>query len=410
MTISGSGRAVRGCFVVLAAAGLLVASGGRNVARAQRSGVPVAADTQPKGTILGTVRDSAGVAVPGARVDAGANIAATTDSAGEFTLRDVPQGPVVLTVRRIGFAPAITYWDLGPDALSLDLRIHAFPTVLPTVYAQARPQPYDARLAGFNARRASGQGFYITRGEIDSLGTFRMTDVLTRVPGVREYTMRGALGTSVTLAGSRCQPLVMVDGFPAALGSFDLNMIDLSTVEGIEVYLHGSSVPASLSGPYGMEACGVIAIWSRPMRPNVRADQLPPEHAPNLDSLLKANVVYTAATVDQPAGYDRGTAVPIYPDSLYRVRVPGHVVVRFVVDTVGAVEMATIEVVSATAAPFSAAVRRALRAASFSPARIRGRPVRQLVEMPFDFRPSPTDSVPSSSFRVRRRGSGVPSI
>ncbi|MGH7689500.1 MAG: carboxypeptidase regulatory-like domain-containing protein, partial [Gemmatimonadaceae bacterium] len=199
--------------------------------QAGSAGVVVPRDTQLVGSITGTVRDSAGVPVLGAQVEAGPRYSTVTDSAGAFALRGVPQGPVAVSVRRIGFAPMSSMWDLGGIALSLDLRIRAFPTMLPTVYAQARPEPYDSRLAGFYRRKAEQLGHYITRGEIDSLGTFRMTDALQRIPGVRKFTMRGGLGTSVTMAGQTCPPLVMVDGFPAALGSFDLNMIDLSTVE-----------------------------------------------------------------------------------------------------------------------------------------------------------------------------------
>ncbi len=349
-------------------------------------------DSLRVGNITGFVRDTAGEPVAGAHVEAGPRFEAVTDSSGAFTLRRVPQGPVVLSVRRIGFAPATSMWDLGAIALSLDLRIHAFPIMLATVYAQARPEPFDARLAGFYQRKSEKLGHYITRGEIDSLGTFRMTDVLERIPGVRKFTMRGALGTSVTMAGQSCPPLVMVDGFPAALGRFDLNMIDLTTVEGIEVYLHGSTVPSSLAGPYGMENCGLIAIWSRPMRPLVRADQLPRERHADLDSLLKANAVYTAASVDEPAAYTSGTAVPIYPDSLYRAQVSGRVVVRFVVDTAGAVESGSIQIDSATEPSFGAAVVRALHAAAFSPARLGGRLVRQIVQMPFDFNYGVADS------------------
>ncbi len=394
MASSRSGYPARGLAVAFAAVAILGAAGGRHEARAQQSRVAAAVDTQPKGTIGGTVRDSAGVLVPGAQVEVGPNLRTLTDSAGHFLLRGVPQGAVVLTVRRLGFSPVVTFWDLGSIPLSLDIRMHEFPAVLPTVYAQARPEPFDARLAGFNARRKSGAGYYITREQIDSLNIYRMTDMLRRIPGVRPYTMPGELGTTVTLSGQACPPLVMVDGFPASMGRFDLNIIDLTTVEGIEVYPSGATVPAALSGSYGMETCGLIAIWSRPMRPNVRADQLPPEHPANLDSLLQANVVYTAATVDQPVAYVQGTAVPTYPDSLYRARVPGHVVARFVVDTMGAVEWATIAIVSATQPSFAAAVQVALRSASFAPARLGGRAVRQLVEMPFDFKPSPADSVP----------------
>jgi TonB family protein len=365
-------------------------------AAAQRGSVSVVVphDTQAVGTISGTVRDSTGVPVAGARVEAGSRFAALTDSAGTFALRGVPQGPVALSVRRIGYAPITSMWDLGAIPLSLNLRMDAFPTVLPTVYAEARHEPFDARLAGFYRRVGQKLGYYFTRAQIDSLGTFRMTDVLERVPGVRKYTMPGALGTSVTMAGSRCAPLVMVDGFPASMGRFDLNMIDLTTVEGIEVYLHGSSVPSELAGAYGMENCGLIAIWSRPMRPQLRADQVLPRRRLNLDSLLESNEVYTAASVDEAAKYTKGSAVPVYPDSLYRAGVSGRVVARFVVDTVGSVELRTIHIVSATEPPFGAAVAQALRSAAFSPARLNGRRVRQIVEMPFDFKYDPADTVP----------------
>jgi TonB family protein len=176
------------------------------------------------------------------------------------------------------------------------------------------------------------------------------------------------------------------------MGRFDLNMIPPSGVEGIEVYPHGVAVPAELAGSYGMERCGLIAIWSRPMRPNVRADQLPPEHPENLDSLLAANVVYTAKTVDRPVTYVDGTAQPVYPDSLSRARVAGSVMARFVVDTLGRVEAPTIHIDSATAPAFGEAVHRALLKAMFEPARLNGRRVRQVVEMPFDFKPPAADS------------------
>lgn len=142
-----------------------------------------------------------------------------------------------------------------------------------------------------------------------------------------------------------------------------------------------------------MENCGVIAIWSRPMRPTVRADQLPPEHPVNLDSLVKADAVYTAETVDVPVRYVQGTAAPMYPDSLFRAGVAGHVVARFVVDTAGAVEPRSVDIESATLPAFGQAVREALRSATFTPARVGGAVVRQLVEMPFEFHPAKADSV-----------------
>ena len=366
--------------------------GAAPAARAQGNAGRVVSDTAATGRLLGVVTDSAGTPVVGARVEAGPRFVAVTDSKGAFALRGLPRGPLVLSVRRLGYAPSHTQWELGDIALTLHLRIDPFPVMLAPVVARAARRPYDARLAGFYERRAQHLGYSFDRAQIDSIGTFRMTELLQRVPGVRKYTMRGALGTSVTMSGASCPPLVMVDGFPAALGRFDLDMVDLTTVEGVEVYLHGSTVPSSLAGPYGMENCGLIAIWSRPMRPNVRAARALPTRRVNLDSLLAADAVYTAASVDTPASYSEGTGSPVYPDSLYRASAPGRVVARFVVDTLGRVEPASIHILSATAPPFESAVEQALPSARFSPARRDGRLVRQIVEMPFEFKPGPADT------------------
>jgi TonB family protein len=59
------------------------------------------------------------------------------------------------------------------------------------------------------------------------------------------------------------------------------------------------------------------------------------------------------------------------------------------------VEPATIQIDSATAPAFGEAVRQALRKAMFEPARLDGRRVRQVVEMPFDFKPPAPDSASS---------------
>ena len=127
----------------------------------------------------------------------------------------------------------------------------------------------------------------------------------------------------------------------------------------------------------------------------------------NLDSLLAAAAVYTPGTVDEPAAYKKGTGSPVYPDSLLRAGVAGRVVARFAVDTAGQVEPATISLVSETDSLFGAAVRTALSGARFRPARLGGHAVRQLVEMPFEFKPPPSDSVDSVPANGSGRGGGA---
>ncbi|OYV66915.1 MAG: hypothetical protein B7Z72_10495, partial [Gemmatimonadetes bacterium 21-71-4] len=184
-----SDRRVRKGLFVCAVAILGVALPASRAAGAQGTGSrrpAVRADTDTvRGTIIGTVRDSVGSPIPGARVEVAARFTTRTDSAGAFALHGLPTGPLILRVRRIGFAPLVSQWDLGPITLSLDLRLHAFPTVLPAVRVQSRREPYDSRLAGFNLRRKQKLGQYITRADIERGHSYVMTDALQRLPGVQ---------------------------------------------------------------------------------------------------------------------------------------------------------------------------------------------------------------------------------
>lgn len=349
-------------------------------------------DTAARASVVGTVRATGGAPVAGAEVQVGPQFRTTTDSAGAFELHGLPVGVVDIEVRHLGFAPLITEWELGPDTMTLNLQMRENPTQLPAVQVKSDREPYQSRLDGFYRRMKQGNGHYLTRSELDRYPGRTLTEMLARFPGVTRYQLPGA-GEGIHIAGQSCVPLVVIDGFPATSGTlanrgFDLDMFDPVGVEGVEIYRSGLTAPPELMGAYGQGSCGMIAVWSRPMRPNVRASQLPPEGAVNIDSLLRAKTVYTMGAVDVPAVYVTGTAQPKYPDSLYRARVSGEVLARFVVDTAGRVEKGSVEIVSSTHEQFSNSVRVALERARFAPAVVGGRPVREVVKMPFEFRPS----------------------
>ena len=78
-------------------------------------------------------------------------------------------------------------------------------------------------------------------------------------------------------------------------------------------------------------------------------------------------------------------ARPRYPDALRESGVDGRVVVRFVVDTLGRVDMGTVEVLQSTNEQFARSVREALPRARFAPAEAGGRRVASTIEMPFAF-------------------------
>jgi protein TonB len=76
---------------------------------------------------------------------------------------------------------------------------------------------------------------------------------------------------------------------------------------------------------------------------------------------------------------------PRYPEVLRRAGVEGDVVVQFVVDTTGRIDMSAIQVMRSTHDAFTAAVRETLAKLRFAPATTGERKIRALAVMPFHF-------------------------
>jgi TonB family protein len=355
--------------------------------------VPTLARGQAAGSLAGVVYDSLGGVVSSARISVvGSAFRATTDSLGAFRLAGLPAGDAVIEVKRLGYRPlsqAVTIRDGGE--LRLDLKLAPVPEQLAPVEVRRRTEAYDSRLAGFNERKSKHVGYFVTREKLDRMSSARFVDALREIPGVSLRTLKGGVAT-VSLRGARCAPMFYMDGFPATAGTMDLDMIDLSGVEGIEIYAGMSSIPPEFLTVVGGESCGVIAVWSRPTRARKqRTGQLAES---DLERLLKAREVYTADQVDTPVQLTGASPAPVYPDSLWRAGAGGRVVAQFIVDSEGLVEPESLHIISTTQPYFGAAVRAALREATFRPALMAGTPVRQLVLLPFLFSPPPRDSVP----------------
>ncbi|MEP6620399.1 MAG: energy transducer TonB [bacterium] len=76
---------------------------------------------------------------------------------------------------------------------------------------------------------------------------------------------------------------------------------------------------------------------------------------------------------------------PRYPDALRASGISGHVVARFVVDTLGRAEQEGMTMLDATHPLFADAVRNAIGRYRFAPGEIGGRKVRTMVQLPFTF-------------------------
>lgn len=95
--------------------------------------------------------------------------------------------------------------------------------------------------------------------------------------------------------------------------------------------------------------------------------------------------VYTAGFVEKAAAPRPGNPAPVYPAALRAAQIEGTVLARFVVDSVGHAESASIDFPEATHPQFAEAVRQSLLRSRYLPAMLDGRPVRQLVEQRFAF-------------------------
>ena len=94
---------------------------------------------------------------------------------------------------------------------------------------------------------------------------------------------------------------------------------------------------------------------------------------------------YFEYQVDKRAMQAPGSVWPVYPDSLKKAKVDGEVVASFAVDTLGRVDVETIQILKWTQQLFVVAVLDALPRTKFLPAELKGVKVRQLVQQPFVF-------------------------
>lgn len=93
---------------------------------------------------------------------------------------------------------------------------------------------------------------------------------------------------------------------------------------------------------------------------------------------------FTQDQVDDPVQYTGG-ADPAYPPGLKAAGVTGRVTLQFIVNTDGTVESSSVRVISSTNKQFEEPAIAAIKKARFKPAKVKGAPVRQLVQQAIAF-------------------------
>jgi periplasmic protein TonB len=97
-----------------------------------------------------------------------------------------------------------------------------------------------------------------------------------------------------------------------------------------------------------------------------------------------SDAVFTASIVEEQPERLAGPQ-PVFPDLLKQAQIQGRVLARAIIDTTGRIEPNSIKILQTPNPGFNPGVIDALRKSLFRPARVHGRAVRIMIDIPFDF-------------------------
>ena len=187
-----------------------------------------------------------------------------TGNDGSFSIRAPADGIYRLRADLSGYLSAVTpAIELGQgDEIDINWRLLAGEVQMRPVAIVANNRRTSGRLSGFYDRaQRHGFGYFITPDQIQKMRPFFVTDLLRTVPGLEVLPSPRGFGNIVrTIEG--CQPTVYLDGVRfRLLGESIDNIVDPSSLEGVEVYTHAAEVPAQFMD--ARSNCGVIALWTK---------------------------------------------------------------------------------------------------------------------------------------------------
>lgn len=193
----------------------------------------------------------------------GTKIWGLTNADGVFQLRNVPPGKHIVEVKHANRAPLAFPVTLEPGQhMELAVRLETTSVPLPELVVEGEAEAPSPKMVGFHHRKGSGQGYFITREDIEKRNPRVLSDMLRSVPGLRivcdggHCRVRSFTETRRIMGG--CPIQYFLDGLPF-LG--DVDELTPDQVEGIEIYRGSASIPPEFNT--GTAMCGVIALWSR---------------------------------------------------------------------------------------------------------------------------------------------------
>jgi Carboxypeptidase regulatory-like domain/TonB-dependent Receptor Plug Domain len=227
------------------------------------------------GILTGRVVAADGIPIAQARVRViGHSSLVLSDNDGRFTIAAVRAGAQVLEVRLLGYAAYVQWVKVSAgQTLDVSVTLVAAPVPLKAVEVKGA-EPLRPALAGYEQRRAHGNGHFLNQAEIARIQPHVITDVLRRIPGVMLQPAAGSFGLNdavrmnrtIGISGSRnCPVLFYVNGMPLQVtGDQSIDQyVAPEDVVAIEVYSGSSQIPPEFQSSLLNSRCGVIVIWTK---------------------------------------------------------------------------------------------------------------------------------------------------
>ena len=196
-----------------------------------------------------------------------------SDTAGYFAIATPGAGRFIIVAQRVGFqemtTPTIVALAPG-EVVVVELFLgRSAVSLAPFLITERRAPRPNSMQEGFEERRRTGMGTFMTREDIERRRARMVYDLLLGVPGVELRERGGGRVSMSRAAGSvACQPLIYLDGVranrstdPASMVQSILKAIPADHLEGVEIYKGRSQLPAEFGSADAR--CGAVVLWTR---------------------------------------------------------------------------------------------------------------------------------------------------
>lgn len=194
-----------------------------------------------------------------------------SNQTGTFRLEAPDPGAYYVLTEALGYQPLIDgILDLGAGgSINVELYLSPRPVELDSMIVAVERAMVFQQLekSGFNERKTSGFGFFISPEEIQMRNPAYFGDLFRHTPGLSLVGGGSLSGTQVqfrnaSIRGGVCSPPVFVDGarVNTEFGGLE-EVVDIHQISAVEVYTRASNVPLEWGGTTA--GCGVLLIWTR---------------------------------------------------------------------------------------------------------------------------------------------------